>query len=927
MKVKTYILLLLLGMIACGCTKDSSDENRPTSPIGGENGTGENVPVMFSVSSQQIFGLTRTATSIDAFDANETIRVWVKPYRAESYVSYDYTTHESGANVALDPPATPPFFPANEPSTVEAYAYYPASATTTFTVRDDQTSAENYKASDLMFATNRVVTKEGTDGNDVLNMRHLMAQIRITANAQVGSGLNIIGVTVTAKNSVTFTPEGAHPTETVGDASAITALGAAGSGCIVVPPQKISEVTIKVITGEGTDAETATYVVESEDSIKAGLSYEFNLTVTAGQIGVTSFISDWNGMGTVNITPSGNLAVTPKAEDIAGLTYIGSAHEPGVNVYKDGTEVTDNNSYTLRYVNNINAGRAYIIVAGKDKIGEDDGPLKGCVGVTSFEIAKAAGTISYADASVEKTYGDDSFTNTLTKVGDGTVTYASSDATVATVDASNGQVTLLKSGETTITATVVDGSNYTYATKTASYTLTVAKKAASISFADFPVKTWSATVAENTFTPTLTNTGTSAVTYTLTDNTCGATISGNTVSFTQAGAVTVTATVEDNDCYTYAVKSISNTLTVNKHAGILTLDSNSGSVRAGNSTTITVSNSHGGTLSAQTTNDTDHRVTITDGPGDNQFTVQTEGTSSASITIAVTCATNNYYLAKTVEFTLTIEPAFDYRRLPLHYMAVYNVADVNGTSFATQANAGYYYTWSQAMTMFAKQTTSYDKFQKAGKGPDSQWHLPVRREWLGIVGPVTTPTYMWGSSNDGSLDNGTGHIRSSTSGNHPIWGYNDATQSGIVEHSYWKKKSSTEMHAIRFLGTDYCSAWKYVISNDMLTIYAKLIETVENDATKAAKWYTDHFSSITFEQNASEGALTRTIYERGYIGSGSGPTSTEHVNQYAKYWSATQYSSESAYRLFFYDESCNLVVDYLNKGSGFPVRLFRDIPQ
>jgi len=88
-------------------------------------------------------------------------------------------------------------------------------------------------------------------------------------------------------------------------------------------------------------------------------------------------------------------------------------------------------------------------------------------------IAKAAGSISYTTASIGKTYGDAAFTNTLTKTGDGTVSYSSSNTAVATVNASTGEVTIVGNGSTTITATVTDGTNYTYATKTASYTLSV----------------------------------------------------------------------------------------------------------------------------------------------------------------------------------------------------------------------------------------------------------------------------------------------------------------------------------------------------------------------------------------------------------------------------------------------------------------------
>ena len=88
-------------------------------------------------------------------------------------------------------------------------------------------------------------------------------------------------------------------------------------------------------------------------------------------------------------------------------------------------------------------------------------------------VVKAAGSISYATTSMTRQISQGAFTNALTKTGDGTVTYTSSNTSVATVNASTGEVTPVAAGSTTITATVADGTNYTYATKTASYTLTL----------------------------------------------------------------------------------------------------------------------------------------------------------------------------------------------------------------------------------------------------------------------------------------------------------------------------------------------------------------------------------------------------------------------------------------------------------------------
>lgn len=87
-------------------------------------------------------------------------------------------------------------------------------------------------------------------------------------------------------------------------------------------------------------------------------------------------------------------------------------------------------------------------------------------------VSMNAGSISYETKAIEKLVTDEAFTNELTITGDGKVTYASSKESVATVNA-DGKVIIKGVGETTITATVTDGDAYTYATKTATYTLKV----------------------------------------------------------------------------------------------------------------------------------------------------------------------------------------------------------------------------------------------------------------------------------------------------------------------------------------------------------------------------------------------------------------------------------------------------------------------
>jgi hypothetical protein len=87
--------------------------------------------------------------------------------------------------------------------------------------------------------------------------------------------------------------------------------------------------------------------------------------------------------------------------------------------------------------------------------------------------AKAAGSISFAAASVSKKVGDAAFTNPLTIVGDGVATYESSNEKVATVDATTGEVTIVGSGTANITATIADGDGYAYETKSVAYAIEV----------------------------------------------------------------------------------------------------------------------------------------------------------------------------------------------------------------------------------------------------------------------------------------------------------------------------------------------------------------------------------------------------------------------------------------------------------------------
>ena len=167
---------------------------------------------------------------------------------------------------------------------------------------------------------------------------------------------------------------------------------------------------------------------------------------------------------------------------VTGLKYgstgnlVTTSNVQGTIYYSIGTELTSSNyktsgSTSIPTASGKNAG-TYKVYYYVDATETNYESTKG--GPVSVTIGKAPGSISYATKSVTKDYGNASFVNTLTKTGDGIVGYSSSNTGVATIDAS-GRVTIIAAGTTTITAKVTDGTNYTYSTKTATYTLVVNK--------------------------------------------------------------------------------------------------------------------------------------------------------------------------------------------------------------------------------------------------------------------------------------------------------------------------------------------------------------------------------------------------------------------------------------------------------------------
>lgn len=264
---------------------------------------------------------------------------------------------------------------------------------------------------------------------------------------------------------------------------------------------------------------------------------------------------------------------------------------------------------------------------------------------------------------------------------------------------------------------------------------------------------------------------------------------------------------------------------------------------------------------------------------------------------------------------------------PLWYVAEKNLA--SSTSFASDISSpGYFFTWQQAMTNFAASTTSYTEYANVGKLIDGErWHLPVAAEWMSIF-PV-------GATNVITLDsdNGGGGFYRTGGG---VWGFNETTKAGVSDPSYWVTVSSTEAHAIRFLGTDYCSAWKYELLGGFsssnygyLKVSSTLIDKVEDSKASAAEWYTNNFNSVLWDNDYDNGAVQRVFYACGRNSGGNAGAANAEQGEAGRYWSTTVNSSYSAsaisvYFLIISGQGTLVLNQNGAQYNGFPVRLFRD---
>lgn len=242
--------------------------------------------------------------------------------------------------------------------------------------------------------------------------------------------------------------------KTFGDEPFINEPTITGDGTVTYSSSDTKVAEVNATTGEVTikgDGEATIKATVTDGPTYTYATNEASYTLGVGTATMTVTAEGYSG------TYDGNThGITVKAPDGATVKYGTTADDYDLDA---NPAYTDAGTYTVYYKVTM---PGFTIVTGS----------------ATVTIEKASCTISFATATPKEALhtaaADNTFTQEVTNTGDGTVTYTISDNTCgATIDASTGKVTFTQAGSVTITATVADGTNYTYATKTATYTLSV----------------------------------------------------------------------------------------------------------------------------------------------------------------------------------------------------------------------------------------------------------------------------------------------------------------------------------------------------------------------------------------------------------------------------------------------------------------------
>lgn len=411
---------------------------------------------------------------------------------------------------------------------------------------------------------------------------------------------------------------------------------------------------------------------------------------------------------------------------------------------------------------------------------------------------------------------------------------------------------------------------------------------------------------------------------------------------TNAGTATVTVTGMGG----YYNGTQNKTFTINKATPTLSLSATSLNVYRSMSKTITATlgnaQYYDGTIvttwagSSPVSTTTVGSLSTASGSQKTQTITLAAGANEANaVTLNVTTTETNNYNAVSVPVSCSVQVrGIDISQItagtttnnPLYYVSDREV-NSSATGFTTPTNSGssvYWQDWNYTMNKFVGNTTSKSGYNSTSivNWESTRWVLPTKEMWLSIVpGPVADILEFESST-----------IRTEASSCFKI------AQTVTAYKSYWSDNIGTSpnlaIYAIRFIGTNYCSVWKYSLegtrpsspsstSNWRLVIKSKVITSTIYPINSSTFSDTQMLQNIIDAATAGTfdwtGCETRTFYSFGVYHE----SKRQFQGQRGYIWSATTGNPTNA--AWVLDFSTNILLAQHNvKSSLHNVRLFKD---
>ncbi len=428
-------------------------------------------------------GFTLTTES----SAQSKVRIYVDNGSGTYGDAFDYSI--TGVK-AITAPATAPTFPSGV-NTVKVYGWYPAKSLSGFAVSEtqtnDETGNENYCLSDLMVASGTTCTREGSTVTQAANLSftHVMAKLKVTVNPAANVTVTSVKLKSMATTvSLTETKDGSgavtgYTGYSVGDATGSSDItlfsgsmtsasdAAIKTCCAVFPAQAKNGTFLEVVASyNGGSATTMTYSFSSAKTFSPNNEYGLTINldptmITTEPVSLDAWVSDNNA----TITVGGGDAPTLSPTELT-LTYGGESGTITPTLAGATTFSGVSSNTGIATVSGTSTLTVAPVAAGTCTINVFPTNAKGTFSsaICNVTVNRAAQTVSLDESSLS-VYGlNHTKTFTVTRQGNGTITAASSNTTVATtsVNQNTGVVTVTGKavGNATITVTVAEGTNH-----------------------------------------------------------------------------------------------------------------------------------------------------------------------------------------------------------------------------------------------------------------------------------------------------------------------------------------------------------------------------------------------------------------------------------------------------------------------------------